>query len=137
MLDPCGSKPGYERIPACFIEHFMMDHNSWSATVCGYAKSVNTLFQLWSLPAPANLSDQSNMCARIILAREKEEGIAKQQSPITREMFAALCDQANNISANLLEVVVAYWFKFIRITGLSGICTKNTISVRQAQIPIG
>ncbi len=33
-------------------------------------------------------------------------------------MFAALCDQANNASANLLEVVVADWFKFIRITGL-------------------
>ncbi len=118
MLNPCGSEPGYERIVACFIERLMMDHNSWSATVCGYAKSVNTLFQLWSLPAPANLSDQSNMCARIILAREKEEDIAKQQSPITREMFAALCHQANNASADSLEVVVADWFKFIWITGL-------------------
>jgi hypothetical protein len=58
------------------------------------------------------------MCARIILAREKEEDIAKQQSPITGEMFAALCDQANNASADSLEVVVADWFKFIRITGL-------------------
>ncbi len=58
------------------------------------------------------------MCARIILAREKEEDITKQLCPITREMFAALCDQANNASANLLEVVVADWFKFIRITGL-------------------
>jgi hypothetical protein len=33
-------------------------------------------------------------------------------------MFAALCDQANNASDNSLEVVVADWFKFIRITGL-------------------
>jgi hypothetical protein len=58
------------------------------------------------------------MCARIILARDKEEDITKQRSPITREMFAALCDQANNSSANLQEVVVADWFKFIRIPGL-------------------
>ncbi len=44
MLDPCGSEPGYERIIACFIECLMMDHNYWSTTVRGYAKSVNTLF---------------------------------------------------------------------------------------------
>jgi hypothetical protein len=118
MPDPCGSKPGYERIVACLIKRLMMDHNSRSATVRGYAESVNTLFQLWSLSAPANLSDQTNMCARIILAREKEEDIAKQRSPITREMFAALCDLANKASANLLEADVADWFKFIRITGL-------------------
>jgi hypothetical protein len=118
MPNPCGSKPGYKRIVACFNKRFMMDHNSWYATVCGYAESVNTLFQLQNLPAHANLSDQTNMCARIILAREKEEDIAKQQSPITREMFAALCNLANKTSANLLEAVVADWFKFIRITGL-------------------
>jgi hypothetical protein len=58
------------------------------------------------------------MCTRIILAKEKEEDIAKQQSPITREIFAALCNLANKTSANLLETVVADWFKFIRITGL-------------------
>jgi hypothetical protein len=46
------------------------------------------------------------MCARIILAREKEEDITKQQSPITREMFAALCDLANKTSANILEAVL-------------------------------
>jgi hypothetical protein len=118
MPDPCGSKPGYERIVACFIKRLMMDHNSWSTTVCGYAESVNTLFQLWNLPAPANLSDRTNMCARIILVREKEEDIAKQQSPITREMFAALCNLANKTSADLLKAVVADLFKFIRITGL-------------------
>jgi hypothetical protein len=123
MPNPCGSKPGYERIVACFIECLMMDHNSWSATVCGYAKSVNTLFRLQSLPAPVDLSDWTNMCARIILAREKEEDIAKQRSPITREMFAALCNLANKASANLLEAVIADWFKFIRITGLR--CAEN------------
>ena len=78
MPDPYGSKPGYKRIVACFIERLMMDHASWSATVRGYAESINTLFQIQNLPAPADLSDQTNMWARIILAREKEEDIAKQ-----------------------------------------------------------
>jgi hypothetical protein len=119
MPNPCSSKPGYEKIVACFIERLMMDHNSsWSATIRRYAKSVNPLFRLRNLQAPADLSDQTNMCARIILTREKEEDIAKQQSPITREMFAALCNLANKISSDLLEAVVADWFKFIRITGL-------------------
>ncbi len=127
MPNPCGSKPGYERIVACFIECLMMDHNSWSATVCGYAESVNTLFQLQNLPAPANLSDRTNMCARIILAREKEEDIAKQQSPITKEMFAALCNLANKTSANLLEAVVADW---LRITGLR--CAKYAQKTQSA-----
>jgi hypothetical protein len=49
------------------------------------------------------------MCARIILTREKEGDIAKQQSPITREMFAALCNLTNKASTNLLEAVVADW----------------------------
>ena len=64
MLDPCGSEPGYKRIVACFIERLMMNQNSWSATVRGYAESVNTLFRLRNLPAPADLSDRTNMCAR-------------------------------------------------------------------------
>jgi hypothetical protein len=118
MPNPCSSKPGYKRIVACFIERLMVDQNSWSTTVHGYAESINTLFQLRNLPALANLSDQTNMCARIILLREKEEDIAKQQSPITREMFAALCNLAKKASADLLEAVVADWFKFIRNTGL-------------------
>jgi hypothetical protein len=42
--DPCGNEPGYERVIACFIEQFMIDQNSCSATVCGYVKAINTLF---------------------------------------------------------------------------------------------
>ena len=139
MLDPCGSKPGYKRIVACFIERLMMDHNSRSATVCGYAESVNTLFRLRSLPAPADLSDRTNMCTRIILAREKEEDIAKQRSPITREMFAALCHLANNASADSLEAVVADWFKFIRITGLrcAEYAQKTQSAIDEHEYPSG
>ncbi len=139
MPDPCGSKPGYERIVACFIECLMMDHNSWSATVHGHAESINTLFWLRNLPAPADLSDQTNMWARIILAREKEEDIAKQWNPITREMFAALCDLAKKASANLLEAVVADWFKFIRITGLrcAEYAQKTQSAFNEHKYPLG
>jgi hypothetical protein len=42
--NPCGSKPGYERVIACFIEKLMSDHNLRSATVCGYVEGINKLF---------------------------------------------------------------------------------------------
>jgi hypothetical protein len=61
----------------------MMDHNSQSATVCEYVEAINTLFWLCNFDAPANLADRTNMCSKIILAREKEESVAWQQSPIT------------------------------------------------------
>ena len=74
--DPCGSEPGYQRIIACFSEQLMLDHNSRSATVRGYVKSINTLFKLCNFDPPADLSDRTNMCTKIIVAREKEECIA-------------------------------------------------------------
>lgn len=96
----------------------MIDHNSRSATVRGYTDAINTLFRLRNFDVPADLTDRSNMCYKIILAREKEENIARQRSPISREMFTALLDQAKESFADSLETVVADWFTFIRITGL-------------------
>ena len=97
----------------------MSDHNSRSKTLRGYIESINLLFRLRNFPIPADLSNRTNMCARIISAREKEENIANQQNPITREMFAALLDTANKSSCvDSLEATVADWFILIRITGL-------------------
>ena len=96
----------------------MLDHNSRSATVCGYVEAINTLFRLRHFNNPADLSDRTNMCYKIILAREKEENIARQRSPITREMFAALLDLAKKSPVDSVEAVVADWFILIRITGL-------------------
>ena len=79
--NPCGNQPGYERIIACFIEQLMLDNNSRSATVCRYIEAINTLFCLRHLDILADLSDRANMCSRIILAREREENIARQRSP--------------------------------------------------------
>jgi hypothetical protein len=58
------------------------------------------------------------MCSKIILAREKEESVAQQQSPITHKIYSALLDQASKSPLDSLETVVADWFTLIRITGL-------------------
>jgi hypothetical protein len=117
--DPCGNEPGYKYIIACFIEKLMSDHNLQSKTLRGYVESINSLFCLRNFPIPGNLSDQANMCAKIITARKKEENIANQRSPITREMFAPLLDTASKSNCiDSLEAVVADWFILIRITGL-------------------
>ncbi len=73
----------------------MNSHNSRSASVRGYTVSINTLFQLWNFPIPGNLSDTENTCLKFITVQERKEDIAKQRSPITKEMFApAIADKA-------------------------------------------
>ncbi len=51
----------------------MLDNNLCAATIHGYIEALNTLFQLQYFDIPADLSDQVNMCARIIVLREKEK----------------------------------------------------------------
>ena len=79
---------------------------------------INTLFRLRHFDIPADLSDRTNMCFEIIHAKEREENIARQRSPITRETFAALLDLAKKSTVDSIEAVIADWFTFIRITGL-------------------
>ena len=117
----------------------MIDHNSHSATVQGYLDAINTSFCLQNFDAPANLMDRSNMCYKIVLAGEREENIARQRSPISREMFTALLDQAKESSADSLKTGVADWFTFIRITGLR--CTeyaqKTQSAIDKHKYPLG
>ncbi len=96
----------------------MLDHNSRSKTVQGYIESINTLFRLREFPIPADLSDQANTCAVIISGREKEENVARQRSPITRELFAELLQHGAKSTTDSLKAVVTDWFTFIRVTGL-------------------
>jgi hypothetical protein len=116
--DPCNNQVGYKRIIACFIKQLMLDCNSCSTTVLGYVDAINTLFHLHHFDIPTDLSDRTNMCSRIILAKEREKNIARQWSPITREMFTALLNLSKKSPVNSVEAVVANWFTFIRITGL-------------------
>jgi hypothetical protein len=117
----------------------MLDHNSRSATVRGYVEAINTLFRLRQFDIPADLSDRTNICFKIIHAREKEENIARQRSPITREMFAALLDLAKKSTADSIEVVVADWFIFIRITGLrcAEYAQKTQSTIEEHEYPSG
>ncbi len=92
--DPCGNEPGYERIVACFAENPMFDYNSHSATVQGYVESINKLFGLRNFPIPAALKDNENMVPKLIHACGREENIAKQQSPLTKEMYVEMAKHA-------------------------------------------
>ncbi len=119
ITKPCSPKQqGYKRIIACFIENLMLNHNSRSKTVQGYVKSINMLFRLQEFPIPADLSDRANMCTVIISGRKNEENVARQCSPITRELFAELLQHGAKSATDSLEAVVTDWFTFIRVTGL-------------------
>jgi hypothetical protein len=84
ITDPCGAEQaGYEQIVACFIKNLMLNHNSCSAMVRGYAESINMLFPLCNFPIPADFLDWNNICTILITGKEKEENIARQGSPIT------------------------------------------------------
>ncbi len=58
------------------------------------------------------------MCTKIIVAREKEECITRKRSPITREIYSTLLDQASKSPINSAKTIVSDWFTLIRITGL-------------------
>jgi hypothetical protein len=124
----------------CFIKKLMLDHNSRSKTVRRYVESIHSLFRLQNLPIPANLSNRMNMCTKIITAHEKEENIANQRNPITREMFAALLDSARRSeSKDSIKAVVADWFNLIRITGLqcAEYAQKTRSAVDKHKYPLG
>jgi hypothetical protein len=137
--DPCGPEPGYGFVLTCFLEQLMNSHNSRSATVCCYIVSINTLFQFWNFLTPGNLSDEENTCSKIITAQERKEDIAKQRSPITKEMFAAMANKAKTSEKDLVESVLFDWFCFIRITALQvakyAQLTQTSVDVHKCRIP--
>ena len=96
----------------------MNSHNSRSATIRGYTESINTLFELRNFPIPGDLSDKENACSRIITAQERKEDIARQHSPITKEMFVAMANKAKSSDKDSIESIIFDLFCFIRITGL-------------------
>jgi len=107
MIHPCGNKPGFEWVVAYFMEKLILDDNSHSATIHGHIDAINKLFQLRNFKLPDDLSDRTKMCASILFAREKEEVIFRQRSPISREMFASLLKVAKYSAPDSLEVNVA------------------------------
>jgi hypothetical protein len=115
--DPCGCDRGYERIVACFAKNLIMDCNSRSATVQAYVTSINRLFEMRGFPIPADVSDKGNMVTKIINASEREETIARRQSPITIEMYVAMAKLAKESAADSAETVVFQFFNLIKVAG--------------------
>lgn len=95
----------------------MRDNNARSATVKGYMESINILFELRNLPIPADPKDGNNICVKFCSALEKEENVAKQRSPITKEMFARMISLGKASPVNSANAVLYDWFCVIRIGG--------------------
>jgi hypothetical protein len=86
--------------------------------VCGYIRSVNILFQLRGYTIPVDLSDKENIYRKIVKAREREEDIARQRSPITNEMFVEiLSNSKSNAMQDSFEVVMCDSLIIIQILG--------------------
>jgi hypothetical protein len=83
ILDPCGHQKGYQRIVAIYIKYLMSGVSFRnkdflrSATVQGYAASINLLFRLRSMEALIDTSDPNNMAGILINNLVKEEDIAR------------------------------------------------------------
>ena len=115
--DACGNEHGYKRILACFIENLIIDCHSRSATILGYAQAINKLFELRKFPIPADLSDKTNMTSKIIQACEREENIARQRSPLTKEMYVEMAKRAEASPQDSVHSVLFDYFNLIRVGG--------------------
>jgi hypothetical protein len=115
--DPCGDQPGYSCVISCIVENLMLDKNCCFKTVKEYVESINNLFKLRGFAIPIDLSDKQNMCTRLIDKIEREETIAKQRSPLTKEMFINMGKLAAIFSKNSANLVLHDWFCLIRICG--------------------
>jgi hypothetical protein len=94
-----------------------MDCHSKSATVTNYALAVNKLFEMRKYPIPANLADKTNMKSKIIHACEHEENIARQQSPLTKEMYVEMAKRAEISPQDSVDSVLFDFFNLIRVGG--------------------
>ena len=121
--DPCGPERGRERLVAIYIKYVILGVNYnnktmiRSETAAGYAKAVNTLFELRGFPHPANFKVADNMSAVIIHNLEREENIARQRNSLDNEIFAQLQQMAAKTSTDSVEQVVFNMVAFGRITG--------------------
>lgn len=95
----------------------MLDCNSRSATVQGYAQSINKLFEYRGFPIPANPADKENLTSKLIHMRDREENIARRRSPITKEIFVAIASHACDSDRDSAESVIFDWITLGRVAG--------------------
>jgi hypothetical protein len=115
--DSCGGQQGYSCVISCFVENLVLDNNCRYKTVKGNVESINTLFKLRGFAIPIDFSDKQNMCTRLIDEIEREETIAKQRSPLTKEMFVNMGKLAAISRKKLANLILHDWFCLIRICG--------------------
>jgi hypothetical protein len=102
---------------SCFVENLMLDKNCCFKTVKRYVDGINTLFKLRGFAIPIDLSDKQNMCTRLVNKIECKETIAKQQSPLAKEMFVNMSKLAAILPKNSANSVLHDWLCLIRICG--------------------
>jgi hypothetical protein len=95
----------------------MLDCNSRSATAAGYAQSINKLFEYRDFPIPANPLNRENMTSKLIHMREREEIIARRRSPLSKEMFVEIANQAFKSDRDSAISVVFDWITLGRVAG--------------------
>jgi hypothetical protein len=137
--DACRNKYEYKHILACFIENLIINCHSCSATAFGYVQAINKLFKLRNFPIPADLSDNSNMLFKIIQACERKENIARQQSPLTKEMYVEMAKHAKTSSQDSVHSVLFDFFNLIRVGGfrVSEYAQKTQTKVDQFEYASG
>ncbi len=83
---------------------------------------AQTKLFMWHLDfyiIPVDLLDKESICIKIFIAREWEEDIAKQHSPITKEMTAEVLNKSQMAaSKDLFKVVFCNFLKIIQLLGL-------------------
>jgi len=100
--DPCGDDEGWQCVAAIYLKYIMSGANcnnktsTRSDTLRGYAEAINDLFTARCFKAPIDLNSPTNPAAIIYKNLQIEEEIAKQRSPITKEMYTELLRQGKD-----------------------------------------
>ncbi len=97
--------------------NFNAMQNVRSKTVRGYVLAAAELFTLRNFRSPVSFDNKQNWVNIIVSNLEREEDIAKQRSPITKEMFAELKRMADAKPFDSAESMVFNMAAFGRITG--------------------
>jgi hypothetical protein len=100
MPNQCGPHKGYQRIMTIYMKYpqssiiYYNKNNLGSATLCGYATAVNTLFELRKYRPPINFNDKNNMAGVIITTSSKKR---TQQS----SMLSSIIPSCQNTAISL------------------------------------
>lgn len=109
-----------QAIVAYFLMQVHEDHHSRSATLRGYAESINMLYLARGCQIPADVSNPNNASAIFIKQIKDEEVIARQREPLTIETFVMLQKLAIENPNDSVYEVVFEWFCVNKIIGCRG-----------------